>query len=56
MLTAISMYLGGEIVSADACDYESSRDLGLKCSPCEDLDRKLPLIFRGELTSNTCWV
>ncbi len=34
MLEAKSMYFGGEIISADECDYQTSRQLGLICPFC----------------------
>lgn len=37
MKKAKSMYLIGEIVSADQCDYESSRKLGLVCPFCNEV-------------------
>ena len=36
MLSAVSMYFGGDIVSAADCDYDSSRELGLKCPLCSE--------------------
>lgn len=36
MLYAKSMYLLGDIVSAEECNYESSRDLGLRCPCCSN--------------------
>lgn len=35
MKEAKSMYFGGEIILASECDYNSSRDLGLKCPLCD---------------------
>lgn len=34
MLEARSMYFGGEIIGADECDYQTSRELGLICPFC----------------------
>lgn len=36
MKYAISMYLAGTIVKSQDCDYESYRDLGLKCPYCSE--------------------
>ncbi len=36
MEKAKSIYLGGDIISAIDCDYESSRNLGLKCPFCDE--------------------
>lgn len=35
MKQAKSMYFGGDIVSADECDFNSSKELGLKCPFCD---------------------
>lgn len=36
MLTATSMYFGGDIISAADCNYDSYRELGLKCPLCSE--------------------
>ncbi|MGL4947086.1 MAG: hypothetical protein ACRC4X_05410 [Cetobacterium sp.] len=35
MQEAISMYLGGEIIDASVCNYNSYKELGLKCPYCQ---------------------
>ncbi|MDJ0577665.1 MAG: hypothetical protein QNJ65_21205 [Xenococcaceae cyanobacterium MO_234.B1] len=34
MKHAVSMYLGGVVLNASECDFDSSRELGLKCAIC----------------------
>ncbi|MGL4880392.1 MAG: hypothetical protein ACRC8K_04925 [Waterburya sp.] len=41
MQEAVSIYLGGEIITPDLCDYESYKVLGLKCPFCQS-----PVFYR----------
>lgn len=41
MQEAISIYLGGEIITPDLCDYDSYKVLGLKCPFCQS-----PVFYR----------
>lgn len=45
MKEAISMYLGGFVIKADDCNYDSAKQWGLKC-PCKANEE-----FNGEETS-----
>jgi hypothetical protein len=43
MFDAVSMYLGGAVVAASDCDYNSAKQLGLTCPFC-----KSAVFFKGE--------
>ena len=36
MREALSMYLGGDLISATECDYNTSKEFGLVCPCCHE--------------------